>query len=310
MLSTDTHIRQHVGIRAVQYNLCLDGWGQQIRKLAVILGPRPENQFPRQETTRKSETSLKTYFFKRILFFFLLGPRPVLTPQFLTMSRVLIPSMPLLVYLWVWFPHGVRMLKEVTFGIFITVGTVQYSDLIHMPKGKPKRGYRRAGGGRPKKTSPSMVLVVVGARSKTLTRCTTKSTVPQLSMGEKQLLQRKIDKLTDDQLDHLLDFLGYSHDNDCEVSIDLDLMEGAQQRVLAKFVDGLCCAAIANLQAKVNRLAPNQLDEVIMFLTPSLEALDWHFPADNRMELTLDWTSLPASQTRELDEFLDKFLNP
>ena len=67
--------------------------------------------------------------------------------------------------------------------------------------------------------------------------------------GKKQLLQSKIEKLSDDQLDHLFDFLGY-HDTDCEVSIDLDLMEGAQQRVLAKFVDGLCCATIANLQAK------------------------------------------------------------
>ena len=117
-------------------------------------------------------------------------------------------------------------------------------------------------------------------------------------MEEKQLLQRKIDKLTDDQLDHLLDFLGYSHDNDCEVSIDLDLMEGAQQRVLAKFVDGLCCAAIANLQAKVNRLAANQLEEVITFLTPCLGAQT----VANQMEVTLDWCSLTASQTQELDE--------
>ena len=110
--------------------------------------------------------------------------------------------------------------------------------------------------------------------------------------------------MRDDQLDHLFDFLGY-HDADCEVSIDLDFMDGAQQRVLAKFVDGLCCAAIANLQAKVNRLAVNQLEEVITFLTPCLEAQT----VANQMEVTLDWCSLTASQTQELDELLDKFLN-
>ena len=124
-------------------------------------------------------------------------------------------------------------------------------------------------------------------------------------MEETQLLQCKIEKLSDDQLDHLFDFLGY-HDTDREVSIDLDLMEGAQQRVLAKFVDGLCCAAIANLQAKVNRLAVNQLEEVITLLTPCLEAQT----VANQMEVTLDWCSLTASQTQELDELLDKFLNP
>ena len=124
-------------------------------------------------------------------------------------------------------------------------------------------------------------------------------------MEETQLLQSKIEKLSDDQLDHLFDFLGY-HDTDCEASIDLDLMDGAQQRVLARFVDGLCCAAIANLQAKVNRLAVNQLEEVITFLTPCLEAQT----VANQMEVTLDWNSLTASRTQELDELLDKFLNP
>ena len=124
-------------------------------------------------------------------------------------------------------------------------------------------------------------------------------------MEETQLLQSRIENLSDDQLDHLFEFLGY-HDKDCEVSIDLDLMEGAQQRVLAKFVDGLCCAAIANLQAKVNRLAVNQLEEVIWFLSPFLEAQ----AVANQMEVTLDWTSLATGPTQELDELLDKFLNP
>ena len=124
-------------------------------------------------------------------------------------------------------------------------------------------------------------------------------------MEEIHLLRCKIDKLPLDQFHHLFEFLGY-HDKDCEVSIDLDLMEGAQQRALAKFVDGLCCATIANLQAKVNRLAANQLEEVITFLTPFLEAQT----VANQMEVTLDWNSLAASRTQELDELLDKFLNP
>ena len=82
-------------------------------------------------------------------------------------------------------------------------------------------------------------------------------------------------------------------------------MECAQQRVLAKFVDGPCCVALANVQAKVNRLAANQLEEVIWFFSPFLEAQT----ITNQMEVTLDWTSLAASPTQELDELLDKFLN-
>ena len=182
-----------------------------------------------------------------------------------------------------------------------------------MPKGKPKKGYRKPGGGRPKKTFPKIILVVRETRSKSLwsneidgptTGGPTKSTVLQLSTSEKELLQRKINGLSDDQRDHLLDSLGY-RDNDCEVSIDLDLMEGAQQRVLAKFVDELCCAAIAYLQAKVDRLATNQLEEVITFLSPFLGCQ----AVGNQTEVRLDWTSLPASRKQELDELLDKLLN-
>ena len=122
-------------------------------------------------------------------------------------------------------------------------------------------------------------------------------------MEEIHLLRCKIDKLSLDQIHHLFEFLGY-HDKDCEVSIDLDLMEGAQQRVLAKFVDGLCCAAIENLQSKVNRLTAKQLEDVITFLTPwSLEQT-----VANQMEVTLDWHSVAASRLQELDELLDKIL--
>ena len=173
-----------------------------------------------------------------------------------------------------------------------------------MPKGKPIKGYRKAGGGR-KKTSQSIILVVRGARSKTLTRCTKKSTVPKLSAEEKQVLQRQIDKLSDVQLDQLFEFLGYNeHSMWCEVAIDLDVMESAQQRALAKFVDGLCCAAIENLQSKVNRLTAKQLEDVITFLTPlSLEQT-----IANQMEVTLDWHSVAASRLQELDELLEKIL--
>ena len=174
-----------------------------------------------------------------------------------------------------------------------------------MPKGKPKKGYRREGGGRKKGSAAAVTLTVRGARSQTLTRCTKKTAATKLSMQERNVLRSKIVSFSDDQLDHLFQFLGYQ-DKDCEASIDLELMEGTKQRVLAKFVDGLCAAAIANLQGKVNRLAADQLEEVITFLSSDLEGGD---AKSEHGEVELNWDSLTAGRKQELDKLLDKMLN-
>ena len=175
-----------------------------------------------------------------------------------------------------------------------------------MPKGKPKKGYRKPGGGRPRNRVRGVTLTVRGSRSQTLTRCTKKAAATKLSAHDKYLLHSKVDSLSDDQLDHLFKFLGYQ-DHDCEASIDLDFMEGTKQRDLAKFVDGQCAAAIANLQGKVNRLAAKQIEEVITFLGSDLEGGD---AISKQMEVELDWSSLTASRKQELDKLLDKMLNP
>ena len=138
-----------------------------------------------------------------------------------------------------------------------------------MPKGRPKKGYRRAGGGRKKGSAAVVTLTVRGARSQTLTRCTKKTAATKLSMQERDVLRSNIESLTNDQLDHLFQFLGYQ-DTDGEASIDLERMDGTEQRALVKFVDGLCAAAIAHLQGKVNRLAADQLEEIITFLGADL----------------------------------------
>lgn len=180
-------------------------------------------------------------------------------------------------------------------------------DFIHMPKGKPKKGYRKPGGGRKQNKVRRVTLTVRGFRSqKLMTRYTKKAAATKLSEHDKYELQNKIDSFSDDQFDQLFKFLDFQ-DQHSEASIDLDVMEGTKQRDLAKFVDGLCNAAIATLQGKVNRLTAEQIEEVIMFLGSDIEGGD---AMSKQMEMELDWSSLSASRKQELDKLLDKMLNP
>ena len=72
-------------------------------------------------------------------------------------------------------------------------------------------------------------------------------------------------------------------------------------------VDGLCAAAIANLQVKVNGLAADQLEDVITFLSSDLEGDN---AISTQMEVELNWGLLTASRKQELDKLLDNMLSP
>ena len=177
-----------------------------------------------------------------------------------------------------------------------------------MPKGKPKKGHRGPGGGRKKGSAAAVRLTVRGARSQTLTRCTKKGAAATLSMQEMIKLQSNINSLASGQLDHVFEFLGFQ--NEDEVSLDLELMDGTHQRRLVSLVDELCAASPRpnQIQAKVTKLTATQLEEVIAFLGADLERGVAN-SEQGEGEVTLNWDALAASRQQELDKLLDRMLS-
>ena len=168
---------------------------------------------------------------------------------------------------------------------------------LSMPRGKPKKGFRRPGGGRKKGRKP-VTLVVTGARSQTLVRKTrnTKGLTPQ----EMYRLQDTINGFTPEQVDRLFNHLGYADAVTDEIKFDIESLTPNMQRAFADYVDELYRSSIQNVQKKIDKLSAVQVEQVITFLN----VCDCN---DNN--IVFEWDALSPQKKQQLDKLLDTMIN-
>ena len=165
-----------------------------------------------------------------------------------------------------------------------------------MPRGKPKKGFRRSGGGR-KKGGQALTLVVLGARSQTLARNTKKTT--GLTPQEMSRLQDTINGFPPEQVGRLFSHLGYA-DTDDEIEFDIVSLTPIMQRAFADYVDEQYRASIKKMQQKIDKLSTVQVEQVITFLNVC---------DDNGVSAACEWDALSPQKKQQLDKLLDTMIN-
>lgn len=182
-----------------------------------------------------------------------------------------------------------------------------------MPRGKPKKGYRRGGAGRPKGRAV-MSLVVVGARSgdkavkkaAAMVKLTLKAKV-MVAPWDGRWLQLRLNGMDDGQLNEVWQFLrpelGSSFHDAEEVNFDMDRLSVERKKELSEFVEGICASA-AQIHEKVSRLRPCQVAEVISFI--AVLAPDLAQTQSGGGEFKLNWDGF--GRKGDLVAFLDQML--